>query len=82
MGKQVNRYIGSHHPGHKRHAILELGGGLENDEGGNYVIGAEEKEGQVSVKGGRTHYGRPHEARSLFWKIENYRTQLSWKHPR
>ena len=30
-----------------------------------YVIGIEEVEEQVPVKGGRTHYCRPHEARSL-----------------
>ena len=37
---------------------LELGGGLENDDGGDYVIGIEELEEQVSAKGGRTHCGR------------------------
>ena len=44
---------------------LELGGGLESGDGGDYVIGIEELEEQVSAKGGRTHCGRPHEARSL-----------------
>ena len=44
---------------------IELGGGLENDDGGDGVIGIEEMEEQVSAKGGRTHFGRPHEARSL-----------------
>ena len=43
---------------------LELGGGLENDDGGD-VIGIEELEEQVSAKGGRTRCGRPQEARSL-----------------
>ena len=44
---------------------LDLGGGLENDDGGDYVIGIEELEEQVSAKGDRTHCGRPHEARSF-----------------
>ena len=44
---------------------LELGGGLESGDGGDYVIGIEELEDQVSAKSGRTHCGRPHEARSL-----------------
>ena len=43
---------------------LELGGGLENDDGGDYEIGIEELEEQVSAKGGRTPCGRPHEARN------------------
>ena len=37
---------------------LELGGGLESGDGGDYVIGIEELEEHVSA-------GRPHEARSL-----------------
>ena len=45
---------------------LELGGGLESGDGGDYVIGIEELEEQVSAKGGRTPCGRPHEARSLW----------------
>ena len=44
---------------------LEQGGGLESGDGGDYVIGIEELEEQVSAKGGRAHCGRPHEARSL-----------------
>ena len=44
---------------------LELGGGLESGDGGGYVTGIEELEEQVSAKGGRTHCGRPHEARSV-----------------
>ena len=44
---------------------LKLGGGLESGDGGDYVTGIEELERQVSVKGGRTHCGRPHEAPSL-----------------
>ena len=44
---------------------LELGGGLENDGGGDYVIGIEELDEQVSAKGGRVQCGRPHEARIL-----------------
>ena len=44
---------------------LELGGGLESGDGGGYVMGIEELEEQVSAKGGRTHCGRPHEARTL-----------------
>ena len=48
---------------------LELGGGLESGDGGDYVIGIEELEEQVSAKGGRTYCGRPHESRSLLWKI-------------
>ena len=44
---------------------LELGGGLESGDGGDYVMGIEELEEQVSAKGGRTHCGRMHEARSL-----------------
>ena len=42
-----------------------LGGGLESGDGGDYVIGIDEVEEQVPAKGGRTHCGRPHEARSL-----------------
>ena len=44
---------------------LELGGGLEGGDDRDYVIGIEELEEQVSAKGGRTHCGRMHEARSL-----------------
>ena len=47
----------------KRTRNLELGGGLENDDGGDYVIRIEELEEQVSGNGGRTHCGRPQEAR-------------------
>ena len=49
---------------------IELGGGLENDDGGDYVMGIDELEEQVSAKGGRTHCGQLHEARSLMLKIE------------
>ena len=45
---------------------LELGGGLESGDGGDYVMRIEELEEQVSTKGGRTQCGRPHEARSLW----------------
>ena len=41
---------------------LELGGGLESGDGGDYVTGIEELKEQVSEKGGTTHCGRPHEA--------------------
>ena len=44
---------------------LELGEGLECFDGGDYEIGIEELEEQVSAKGGRTPCGRPHEARNL-----------------
>ena len=44
---------------------LEVGGGLESGDGGDYVIGIEELEEHVSAKGGRTHCGRLQEARSL-----------------
>ena len=44
---------------------LELSGGLESGDGGDYVTGIEELERQVSVKGGRTHCGRPHKASTL-----------------
>ena len=44
---------------------LELGGGLESGDGEDDVIGIEEQDEQVPAKGGRTHCGRPHEARSL-----------------
>ena len=33
---------------------LELRGGLESGDGGDYVIGTEDLEEQVSAKGGRT----------------------------
>ena len=49
----------------KRTRNLELGGGLENDDGGDYLIGIDDLEEQVSAKGGRTHCGRPLEARNL-----------------
>ena len=55
---------------------LELGGGLESGDGGDYVMGIEELEEQVSAKGGRTHCGQLHEARSLMLKIEKNRTQV------
>ena len=48
-----------------RERNLELGGGLESGDGGDYVIGIEELEEHVSAKGGRTHCGRLQEARSL-----------------
>ena len=44
---------------------LKLGAGLESGDGGDCVLGIEELEEQVSAKGGRTHCGRPHEARNL-----------------
>ena len=44
---------------------LELGGGLESGDGGDYMIGIEEVEEQVPAKYGKTHCGRPHECRSL-----------------
>ena len=49
----------------KKTRNLELGGDLESGDGGDDVIGIEELEEQVPAKGGRTHCGRPHEARSL-----------------
>ena len=36
---------------------LELGGGLESGDRGDYVVGIGELEEQVSAKGGRTHCG-------------------------
>ena len=75
---------------------LELGGSLESGDGEDYVMGIEELEEQVPSKGGRTRCGRPHEARSLWWKIvkkvpagprhipwANFISQIakSWKHP-
>ena len=75
---------------------LELsGGGLESGDGENYVRGIEELEDQASTKGGSTHRGRPHEARSLSKIVKNVpavptdilRANLisqiskSWKHP-
>ena len=48
-----------------RTRIPELGGGLESDDGRDHVIGIEELEENVSVKGGGTYCGRPHEVRSL-----------------
>ena len=47
---------------------LELGGGWDRGDDGDHVIGIEELEEQVSAKDGRTHCGRPHEARSLLCK--------------
>ena len=44
---------------------VELVGGWESGDGGDYVIGIEELNDKVSVKGGKTHCGRPHEVRSL-----------------
>ena len=44
---------------------LELSGGLESGDGGDYVIGIEELEEQVSAKGGGTHCGRSYEAQRL-----------------
>ena len=50
---------------------LELGGGLESGDGGDYVIGIEELEEQVPAKGRRAHCGRPHEARSSKLAVKN-----------
>ena len=50
----------------KKTRDLELGGGLERVDGGGYVIGNEELEAQLPAKGGRTHCGRPLEARRLW----------------
>ena len=64
---QTGRSIDAHHAGHKRDSTrnLEPGGGLQSGDGGDCVIGNEELEEQVSAKGGKTHCGRPHEARNL-----------------
>ena len=48
---------------------LELGGGLESGDDGDYVIRIQELEEQLSAKGGRTHSGRPHEARNVLCKL-------------
>ena len=48
----------------KKTRNFELGGVLESGDGDD-VIGTEELKEQVPAKGGRTHCGRPHEARSL-----------------
>ena len=48
---------------------FELGGGLESGDGGDCVAGVEEVKKQVSAKGGKTHCGRPHEARNLLCNI-------------
>ena len=50
----------------KKEDTLELGGGLERGGGGDYVTGIAELEEQVPAKGGKTHCGRQHEARSLW----------------
>ena len=42
-----------------------MGGGVESGDGGDYVIGIEELEEQVSAKGGGTHCGRSYEAQRL-----------------
>ena len=44
---------------------LELGGGLERGGGGDYMIGIVEVEEKVLAKGGRTHCGRPYDARNV-----------------
>ena len=44
---------------------LELGGGLESGDGGDYIIGIEEVQEQVPAKGGGTHCRRPHKAWGL-----------------
>lgn len=44
---------------------LELGGGLDSGNGGDYSIWIMELEEQVSAKGGETHCGRPHESKLL-----------------
>ena len=49
----------------KKTRNLELGGGLERGDGGDDMIGIVELEEQVPAKCGKTHCGRPHEARSL-----------------
>ena len=65
MDRSIDRYILITQDTKNRTRNLELGGGLERDDGGNYVIGIEELEERVSAKGGRTHCGRLHEARRL-----------------
>ena len=42
----------------KKTRNLELGGGLESGDGGNYVLGIDELEEQVPAKSSRTHCGR------------------------
>ena len=49
----------------KKSRNLTLGGDLEVGGGGDDLIGIEEQEEQVPGKGGVTHCGRRHEARSL-----------------
>ena len=44
---------------------LELGGGLEDSDGGEHVIVIEERKEQVEAKGGGTQGDRLHVARSL-----------------
>ena len=65
MDRQVDRYIEMLITQGKKNRTrnLELGGGLGSGDSGDYVIGIAELEEQVSAKGGRTHCGRPHEAR-------------------
>ena len=48
---------------------VELGGGLDSGDGGDYVIGIGEVEEQVPAKVGRTHGGRAYEARSSLSRI-------------
>ena len=51
MDRQVDRYIDTHHAGHEnKRRNLEVGGGLESGDGGDYVIGIEKLEEQVSAK--------------------------------
>ena len=44
---------------------LELGGGLEDSDGGDRLIVMEEREEQVGAKGGGTRGGRLHDTQSL-----------------
>ena len=66
--KWSGRLIDAHEGNEKKAWNLDLGS-FEVGDGGNAVMEIEEHENQVPVKGGRTHRGRPHEARILIGKI-------------
>ena len=44
---------------------LQLGGGLEDSDGGDRITVMEEREGQVGAEGGGTRGGRLHDTQSL-----------------
>ena len=82
QAKWTGRWIGinrcsSRRTQKRRHATSSwVAAWRASGDGGDDVIGIGEVEEQVPAEGGKTHCGRPHEARSLFCKIVKSQTQV------